>query len=121
MLGQQRRMELDRPVPRDRAEGLRHERQHVGHDGDVGVERAQPVLRLGVGVARVVEDRDAALLGGGAQRVGPGARRRRRDEGADHDVPAGDEAGERGAAERLLPDDRDPHSRSGVWAPRRAS
>src|SRR5260221_3893654 len=109
MQRQQRGVELDRAVLWNGAEGLRHEGDDVSHDAEVDVEIPERGLRLRGGVARKLEDADAAARGCGAQRVWPRAGGGGWDENGSDLVALRDERLEHRPAERLLPDDCDPH------------
>src|ERR1700722_4710048 len=109
MQRQQRGVELDHPVFRDRAEFRWREQQNIGHDADIGVEAFQCFLRFGVGVFRETVDRQLLFLGRLHQRVWTCARPPRRGEHADNRVAARQKGVERRFAEGLLTDDDDAH------------
>jgi hypothetical protein len=112
-------MELDRAVLRDVHEGLGRELQHVGHDADVGIERAHRGFRLGAAQAGEGEDPQALALGIQAQRVRLGARLLGLAEDAGDGVAAGDEGIQDGLAEFLLADEGDAGDVRSPWGSQR--
>ena len=109
MQRQQRRVELDHSVFRDRAEIGRREQQDIGHDTDIGVALLQGSERFRRRIFRETEDRKLPLLGRDDQRVGARTRLFRRGKDAGDGIAAGDRGLQHGFAERLLTDDDDAH------------
>ncbi len=107
--GEQRRVVLDGPEPRDVDEILWRELQHVGHDPDVDLQRAQRGARLVALERGELVHRDAPLLRCDLQRVGPRAFLLGRAEHPGDVVAAGEECLQHGLAEILLADDREFH------------
>src|SRR6185312_11746627 len=112
MQRQQRRVELDHAVLRDRYEGLRRELRDIGHHAELDVELLEGAQRFGRAEALELKALEAFCLRRLAQRIGPRARRLRCRKNACHIVAALEEGFECRFTESLLTDDGKTHGRN---------
>jgi hypothetical protein len=106
-------MILDGAVARDIDEGLRRELQYVGHDADIHGQLAQCRGCLLAFERRKLEQFQAALFSGRAQRIGLNAGLFRCAKHRGDLVAPRQECLEHAGAEGLLPDQCDFHRLSG--------
>ena len=115
MTREQRGVVLDRPAARDGEHVGPHNLRDEGEDQQIRLPGAERRKWLRIAQGARVEDGDAGLGGGLAERIGGAAYGyRRRD--ADHPLPRLAQRAEHVAPERRLPEERDPHARLPVPA-----
>ena len=102
-------MVLDGAVLRNVDEGLRRELQHIGHDREVHIERAQRTFRRRALQVRKLDQSQTALLRRQTQRVRLGAGFLGSAEHARHLVAACQKRFQNALAERLLAVNHDTH------------